>query len=121
MHMNKSIKQVLAHILARVRSKLLSNRYSQVNILTVLYCFLDHLYNGNYTLVGEMSGRGNSQLGKCSVGGNVRSGNCPVGEMSGRGNVQSGNCPRGTVRRGTVRRELSVGELSSRGSVWIPF
>ena len=60
------------------------------------------------------------------------SGKCPVGEMSSRGSVRSGNClfgemsVRGNVRResvsqGIVLGEVSVGELSSRGTVLISF
>ena len=76
-----------------------------------------------------------------SVGGNVRSGKCPFGEMSYWGNVQSGKrpsgkCPvgelsvlgnvcggsvgQGSVNRGFVLGKVSVGELSSRGTVRIP-
>ena len=44
------------------------------------------------------------------------SGKCPVGEMSVRGNVLMGKCPVGEISV----EEVSVGELSSRGTVRIP-
>ena len=46
------------------------------------------------------------------------SGKCPFGEMSQWGNVQSGNCPFGERFIGALQvGEVSVGELSSRGTV----
>ena len=50
--------------------------------------------------------------GKCPFGerrGNVQPGKCPVGELSVRGNVR-----RGSVSRGFVLGEESVGEVSGR-------
>ena len=63
--------------------------------------------------VGEMSQWGNVQSGKCP------SGKCPVGELSVRGNVRQGSVRRGSVSRGIVLGEVSVRELSSRGTVRI--
>ena len=57
----------------------------------------------------------------CSRG-NVQSGKYPLGEMTGWGNVQSGKCRSGNCPVGDVSvGELLVGELSSRGSVRIPY
>ena len=52
--------------------------------------------------------------------GNDRPGKCPFGEMSVRGNVRRGSVRRESVSRGIVLDEVSVGELSSRGTVRIP-
>ena len=57
-------------------------------------------------MVGEMSGRGNGLVRKCPIG-KASVGKCPVGELSGRGSVS----------RGSVLGEVSVGELSSRETV----
>ena len=56
-------------------------------------------------------------VGKVSVRGNVLVGKCPVwevffGELSVRGNVR-----RGSVSRGFVLWEVSVGEVSGRETV----
>ena len=49
------------------------------------------------------------------------SGKCPVGEMSVWGSALVEKCPLGEVPGREVSvRELSVGELSSRGTVRIP-
>ena len=55
---------------------------------------------------------GKYPLGEMSSRGNVQSEKCPVGEIAARANVWSGKCQVG---------EVSVGEMSSRGSVRIPF
>ena len=53
--------------------------------------------------------------------GSVRSGNCLFGEMSVRGNVRRRSVRRESVSRGIVLGEVSFWELSSRGTVHIPF
>ena len=63
--------------------------------------------------VGEMSVRGNILLGKCPVA------EVYFGELSGRGIVHRGRFCRGSVSLGIVLGEVSVGELSSRGTVRI--
>ena len=52
--------------------------------------------------------------------GNVRSGKCPVGKMSVRENAHWGSVRRESVSRGTFLEEVSVAELSSRGTLRIP-
>ena len=81
---------------------------------------------------------GNFRSGKCLVGdrsigelsicprgsvrrGNVRSGKCLVGELSCRGPVHRVTIRRGTVYRGYVLGEVSVGQVSSRGNVLEPW
>ena len=77
-------------------------------------------------VVREMYVRGNVRSEKCLSGEmssrvSVQSENCPFGEMSVRGNVRWGSVRRESVSRGIVLGEVSVGELSSRGTVRIPF
>ena len=52
---------------------------------------------------------------------NVRSGYCPVELLSGRASVSQVSVHRATVCRGRALGEISVGLVSGRASVRIPY
>ena len=73
-------------------------------------------------LGNNMYRRGKSVVGEMCSRVNIRSGKCLVEQMSGRGNVKSGKCRSANCPVGDVSvEEVSGGEMSSRGSVRIPF